>query len=186
MRSHHAWIAGQLTKELELVGAHCFLDASAIETGDEFDAELSTTSTSTLMSYGEESTMADLFISYSRRDETPFVRAVVEELRAKGFESWFSDDDLVAGASFRDESAEALAASNVLVVFVGAGESESPWLNFEIGAALGRDKPVVPVYLTATGGRDAPGVLAHFASIDAHDQRPDAVAQQIADILERA
>ena len=38
--SHDKWAAGQLRKELTAVGAECFLDTGAIETGDEFDARL--------------------------------------------------------------------------------------------------------------------------------------------------
>lgn len=38
--SRDMWIAGQFKKELTAVGAECFLDAGAIETGDEIDEEL--------------------------------------------------------------------------------------------------------------------------------------------------
>jgi hypothetical protein len=38
--SHDKWAAGQIAKEVMAVGATCFLDSSAIETGDEFDEEL--------------------------------------------------------------------------------------------------------------------------------------------------
>lgn len=38
--STDAWIAGQFEKELRAVGADSFLDAGAIETGDEVDAAI--------------------------------------------------------------------------------------------------------------------------------------------------
>jgi hypothetical protein len=38
--SHDKWVAGQVAKELEAVGAECFLDSKAIETGDTFDDEI--------------------------------------------------------------------------------------------------------------------------------------------------
>jgi hypothetical protein len=38
--SHDRWVAGQIQKEIRATGAECFLDSSALETGDEFDLEL--------------------------------------------------------------------------------------------------------------------------------------------------
>jgi TIR domain len=38
--SQDKWVAGQIAKEAAAVGAECFLDSRAIETGDEFDEEL--------------------------------------------------------------------------------------------------------------------------------------------------
>jgi hypothetical protein len=34
------WVAGQIAKELEALGASCFLDWQVLETGDALDAEL--------------------------------------------------------------------------------------------------------------------------------------------------
>ncbi len=34
------WVAGQIAKELEAMGASCFLDSQVLETGDALDAEL--------------------------------------------------------------------------------------------------------------------------------------------------
>jgi TIR domain len=38
--SRDRWAAGQIAKELEAVGASCFLDSEALETGDPIDANL--------------------------------------------------------------------------------------------------------------------------------------------------
>lgn len=38
--SRDKWVAGQIAKELDAVGAGVFLDSRAIETGDQFDEEL--------------------------------------------------------------------------------------------------------------------------------------------------
>lgn len=125
-----------------------------------------------------------IFISYSH-DEVPFVSAVADELRLQGVESWFDETQLLAGTSWRERMANALASSKVVVVFLGA-RTQSPWMNFEIGAAVGGEKPVVPVYLTEAARRGAPSLLSHFVGIDAYDQKPDEVAQQIADVIRAA
>ena len=140
-----------------------------------------------MTSYGEGSTMTDarqVFISYSR-DAAPFVGAVAADLRQLGLDPWIDTERRIEGSAGREATADALLSAEVFVVFVGA-TTDSPWMNFEIGAAIGREKPVVPVYLTEPGKRNVPSVLAHFASVEAHDQKPDEVAKRIADIIRGA
>ncbi len=131
-------------------------------------------------------TAHDIFLSYDR-GESPFVRAVADELRLQGVDSWFHDGRLLAGSSWLEETADALASSKVVVVFIGATR-ESPWVNFEIGAAVGREKRVLPVFLTEDAAkRGAPSVLSNLVGIDAHNRKPDEVARQIVEaISERA
>lgn len=118
-----------------------------------------------------------IFLSYTRR-EAPFVRAVADRLRMQGIDPWFADQDIVAGAPWADEVARALGMAEVVVVFVGAA-SASPWLNFEIGVAVGGGKLIVPVYMTEGAMRNGPGPLMTFQAIPAHDQTPEQVALQI-------
>jgi hypothetical protein len=42
------------------------------------------------------------------------------------------------------------------------------------------------VYLTEAARPGAPSLLSHFVGIDAYDQKPDEVAQQIADVIRAA
>ena len=120
----------------------------------------------------------DIFLSHTL-DDTPFVRAVADELSRQGVAARdTADARMGAGTSWVDPVAEALAASDVVVVFVGP-VTESPWQNFEIGAAVGADKRVVPVYLTEGAMRTAPAPLWGFDGIDAHAQTPRQVAYQI-------
>ena len=109
----------------------------------------------------------------------PSVRAVADELSRQGVAARdTADARMGAGTSWVDPVAEALVASDVVVVFVGP-VTESPWQNFEIGAAVGADKRVVPVYLTEGAMRTAPAPLWGFDGIDAHAQTPRQVAYQI-------
>jgi hypothetical protein len=74
----------------------------------------------------------------------------------------------------------------VVIVFVSATALRSPSINFEIGAAVGGDKKVVPVFLTEAARRDAPALLSAVQGIDAHDLKPNEVAAQIADAVAAA
>jgi hypothetical protein len=106
------------------------------------------------------------------------VRWLIDHMRLQGVDPWYASRQIAAGTSWADEVARALAASDVVVVFLGAGD-DSPWRNFEIGAAVGGGKRVVPVYVTEGAIRTAPETLMMFEGIDAHDKKPEQVATEI-------
>jgi hypothetical protein len=122
-----------------------------------------------------------IFLSYSH-DEEPFVRSVAAELARRGLDAKLNHEDIDVGESVTDRIQEALRSSSVLVAFLGPA-LDSPWLNFEIGAALGASKTVLPVFLT-TGAREAaPPPVREFSGIDAANLKPDEVAEEIAAAL---
>jgi hypothetical protein len=141
-----------------------------------------------LQNYDEGSTMRDdhprVFISYARED-VAYVGAVADELRLHGVDSWFDETRPTIRASWHDKTAAAVAAPEVVIIFMGA-HIQSPWMNFEIGVAFGGDKFVVPVYLDQTAPGRAPSLLSQFDSIDAHARMPREVADQIADAIRTA
>jgi hypothetical protein len=53
---------------------------------------------------------ANIFLSYSG-DELPFVRAVADEMRIHGVETWFDQTEIAPGAEWRETHANALASS---------------------------------------------------------------------------
>jgi TIR domain len=126
-----------------------------------------------------------VFVSYSS-DEAPFVRQVVDELESRGVETWLDEAQLTPGSRWRETVGDALASAKVVIVFLSGKALESPSINFEIGAAVGSRKPVVPVFLTATARRHVPAILSAVAGIDAYALKPEEVAEQIANAVEAA
>jgi hypothetical protein len=123
-------------------------------------------------------TTPDIFLSYTR-DETRFAVAVADELSRQGVVTRdLADLRFAPGIGWVDPVAEALRAADVVVVFLGAATG-SPWQNFEIGAALGGDKQIVPVYLIEEAMRTALPLLRDFNGIDAHARTPHQVADHI-------
>lgn len=119
----------------------------------------------------------DIFISY-RSDSNSFARAVDHELRRQGVStSGGGDDRPDMGVSWVDAAADALDAADALVVIVG--DSTSPWQYFEIGAAVGSRKRVIPVYLTESAVDSVPSFLMGVRGIEAHDRTPHEVAEEI-------
>jgi hypothetical protein len=122
-----------------------------------------------------------VFISYAR-DDRPFVQEVAAGLRARGIEANVERDSVHSGERMADELKAGLESSNVVVVFFG-NSVPSPWMNFEIGAAIGSSKQLVPVLLDVSGVSRAPTAVSSFDGIDAHDLKPDEVAERIADVV---
>jgi hypothetical protein len=128
---------------------------------------------------------AKVFLSYSS-EEIPFVRAVAEELERRGVDAWLDQARLGPGASFHEAFDESLESAKLFIVFVSEKTLQSSWANFEIGAAVGREKPVLPVFLTEAARLQAPSVIAHRSGIAAYHLKPDEVAEQIVSVVEAA
>jgi hypothetical protein len=126
--------------------------------------------------------MADeqIFFSFARPDDF-FVRSVADGLEKRGVRV-STADETQPGAHVAERLQDALRASSALVVFVGESV-DSPWVNFEIGAAVGESKRVLPVFLTRDPVGSAPSVLREYQGIEASDLKPDEVADRIADLL---
>jgi TIR domain len=125
-----------------------------------------------------------IFLSHAHSD-LPFVQAVAEALRQQGLESWLDVEAVKPGEQMTETLANALRSASVVVAFLG-DSSSSPQLNFEIGAALGQAKPIVPVFLSDLGRSEAPPQLRDANGIDASDLKPEEVAQGIAETLATA
>ena len=120
----------------------------------------------------------NVFLSYSR-NEAPFVRSVADRLKQRGFGVWFDREGRISSA-WQDDLRESLDSADIVIVFISTTALESPWINFEIGAAVGREKHLVPVFLTEAARASAPPLLKDRAGIDASRLKPEEVAEQIA------
>jgi hypothetical protein len=121
---------------------------------------------------------ARVFLSYSH-DDQEFVGSVASALRSRGVDAWFDEQALQPGEDFLSHLRDSLQAARLVVVFVGR-RFDSPWVNFEIGAALGQSKTVLPVFLSHHARESAPPVVTSLHGIEAFDQTPQQVAETIA------
>ena len=85
-----------------------------------------------------------VFISYSIGDAN-WARSFAEALKQRGVAVWLDQFQIAAGDSLRDALEAGLRESDVLVTLVDAGASIKPNLLFELGAAIGMGKRVVPI-----------------------------------------
>ncbi len=125
-----------------------------------------------------------IFLSHAVGDRS-FVNAVAGALREQGFDAWVDDEMAGPGQRFTDAVQDALRSSSVVVAFLGES-SNSPWVNFEIGAAFGEAKIVLPVFLSGSARDTSPPQLRELVGIDASDLKPEEVAEGITERLAAA
>lgn len=85
-----------------------------------------------------------VFLSYSRAD-LEWARSLAEALQRRGVRIWFDQWDILPGDRIDDQIEQALQESEFVVVLIGLNGGTSSWAAFELGAALGMGKKIVPV-----------------------------------------
>ena len=88
--------------------------------------------------------MQKVFISHQAHD-TDWARSFAKALKERGISVWFDEFDVQPGESWRDALESGLRESDVLVALLDADAPAKPNLLFELGAAIGMGKRVVPI-----------------------------------------
>src|ERR1700752_1600736 len=85
-----------------------------------------------------------VFISYSHSaGEWP--RKLADTVGSAGLDVWFDESEIKPGQHLVDELEKGLRGSDAIVFIVGPENVERPNLFFEMGAALGMNKTIIPV-----------------------------------------
>ena len=88
--------------------------------------------------------MRRVFISHTQRD-AEWARSFAKALKERGVSVWFDEFDVQPGESLREALESGLRNSDVLVAVLDAEAPAKPNLFFELGAAIGMGKRVVPI-----------------------------------------
>lgn len=91
-----------------------------------------------------ESLLYDIFISYSRKDES-FVHQLTGKLDEWGFSYWIDVSGIESGDVFKNNIVTAIKSSKVVVFVSSKASNESPWTVKEINYALHKQKPIIPI-----------------------------------------
>lgn len=83
-----------------------------------------------------------LFISHRDADRKA-AREIAKALSAFGVTAFVAHENIIAGNEWRSDLREALETMDAMLVLVG--DQDSSWVDQEIGFALGRGVPIVPV-----------------------------------------
>jgi len=90
-----------------------------------------------------------IFISYSHSD-AHCVFPVLEGIAAAGYNIWY-DHGIEIHSTWSDELANAIIASEVVVVFISKNSMASQYVRSEVEFALSKNVKVLPIYLEGTG-----------------------------------
>lgn len=85
-----------------------------------------------------------VFISYSHSDKE-WARKFAETIASTGLEIWFDEFNIKPGQPLVESIEKGLRESNVVVLLINTENLNRPNLFFEIGAALGMKKTIIPV-----------------------------------------
>ena len=88
----------------------------------------------------------DLFLSYSRRDETRVLR-VAQRLRASGLTVWMDQSGIDGATLWAQEITDAIRRAKVCLLFASAASFSSSHVAREIALAVEEGKPILPLHL---------------------------------------
>lgn len=91
----------------------------------------------------------DVFISYSRAD-SDIVNTFVQQLESAGYKVWIDKAGVYSGSQFKSMIVQAIEDSKVFLFFSSKDSNASPWTAKEIGIAVNRQKPIIPIRLDNT------------------------------------
>lgn len=89
-------------------------------------------------------TAPKVFISYSHSDHA-WAQKFAEAMIKLGMNVWFDEFDVRAGEFLSDAIEKGLRESDVVVLLINSENFNRPNLFFELGAALGMNKSIIPV-----------------------------------------
>jgi len=125
-----------------------------------------------------------VFLSCSVSDSR-FALALAKALGKHGVKVWFAETPRT-GTTFERWLRKALKTAAWHVVLASDQALTSPWVNFELGAALGEGKRVVPVFLSDAARRDAHSPLTLYQGIMAQGMSPGDLAERVLELIEHA
>jgi hypothetical protein len=106
--------------------------------------------------------MAQLFISYSRKD-IGFVRKLAGDLEAAGYDVWWDVSDLRGGDDWLRVIPTAIKSSDVFLVVLSPHSAVSEWVEKEYAQALSLRRKIIPIMLERS---DVPFALNTLNYID--------------------
>lgn len=118
-----------------------------------------------------------IFLSYSFKDR-PWVNEFATVLEQEGIDVWFDYHEISLGETIKERIKEALRASSTLVVILSSNSVQSPWIFFELGAAVADNKRIIPVVIDEVGHEQLPLPLTKYQYL--RESSPVSAAKKVA------
>ena len=121
-----------------------------------------------------------VFLSYSYED-MPWVEQFAHALEKEGVDVWFDTHEIALGENIRDRLQEGLRSSNILIVILSSNSAKSPWIFFELGAAVADNKRIIPVVIDDIGQENLPLPIIKYQYL--RENSPVKAGEEIAKAL---
>lgn len=119
-----------------------------------------------------------IFISHLATEKIA-VKNIKIELGKYGLVCFIAHEDIEPTKEWQKEIEIALTTMDALVAFLTPGFNESKWTDQEIGVAIGRKVPIVPLKV----GIDPYGFIGKYQALQAKDLMPKDIAREIIELL---
>ena len=124
----------------------------------------------------------DLFISYSHKDAA-YVSLLAAALQQEDLRVWHDRGLLRMGEDFLAGIQQALEQSRFFLLVISPVYLDSQWANFEMGVALSRKQPIIPLYLGPIAGLVLPASIHRLTGLSAQNKTPKQIAHQLAQTI---
>lgn len=118
--------------------------------------------------------MADVFISYARKDGAAFVEELAEALKARGKEVWLDRRDIPLATDWREEARAGIEESNSVVYVITRQSVDSDNCLYELAHAEAYNKRIIPVRKDPVEPAELPPSVASLVWVDFTDGTADA------------
>lgn len=123
----------------------------------------------------------DVFISYAHGDES-WASKFVDELQAQGVHAWYDRSNIALGERWSEKIEEALREAPIIVVLVSPNYVNNPSAVFELGAALGGNKKIIPIVTREVEHTSLPSLLRGRQWLQ--ETSPQIAGKRVAEVVE--
>ncbi len=137
------------------------------------------------MSKVEKKSNLRVFLSYAAQDATQALRIYNVLFKQPDIEI-FTTNMLSAGEKWIPKLRKALYESDLFIVLLSPNAVESKWVLYELGAAWGLNKPIIPVVMQLEMSGKVPLVLRDVPLLSIEDLENSEAVNQILERYEAA
>jgi len=137
------------------------------------------------MSKVEKKSNLRVFLSYAAQDATQALRIYNVLFKQPDIEI-FTTNMLSAGENWIPKLRKALYESDLFIVLLSPNAVESKWVLYELGAAWGLNKPIIPVVMQLEMSGKVPLVLRDVPLLSIEDLENSEAVNQILERYEAA
>jgi len=142
------------------------------------DTETLPSSTNTNLSGIWEEGRFCLFLSH-KSDHKQDATFLKEAMAVYGVSAFVAHEDIEPTREWQDEIEKALFSMDALAALITPGFGDSRWTDQEIGVAIGRRVPIIPIRL----GCDPYGFIGKFQAVAGHGKAPTLLASELFELL---